>query len=225
MYKKKRRKTCSTLDLRLSYSPPATVWQDFVSKFVLERSKIWILGPILTIYLNISKSICIWWPSFDNFVGPFSLFDGHLYFFVPPEQLRNSLSTMLQTLTFNATDEFSFWFPRRFYIEGIRLAAEWFPWSQAGNDPIIHFPLCDQDVQITPLWPRWSEFSSLFSNKMAFDSKCVACLLVGALEWLQTVEPTTGGGGPASEIAIVIITGNLLQKMIYWDHLTGKLYL
>ena len=39
MCKKKRRKTCSTLDLRLSYSPPATVWQDFVSKFVLERNK------------------------------------------------------------------------------------------------------------------------------------------------------------------------------------------
>ena len=120
-------------------------------------------------YLNIFKSICIWWPSFDHFCGAsFPFWWPFIFFFVAPEQLRNSLSTMLQTLTFNATDEFSFWFPRRFYIEGIRLAAEWFPWSQAGNDPIIHFPLCDQDVQITPLWPRWSEFSSLFSNKMAF---------------------------------------------------------
>ena len=55
-----------------------------------KENKNWILGPVVTIYLNISKSICIWWPSVDHFVGPFSLFDGHLYFF-PSHQ--NSLET------------------------------------------------------------------------------------------------------------------------------------
>ena len=68
------------------------------------------------------------------------------------------------------------------------------------------YPPSDRDGQ---------NFQVFFPTKWRFDSKCVACLLVGALEWLQTVEPTTGGGGPASEIAIVIITGNVLQKMIY----------
>ena len=56
-------------------------------------------------------------------------------------------------------------------------------------------------------------FQVFFPTKWRFDSKCVACLLVGALEWLQTVEPT-GGGGPASEITIVIITG--LERKQYF---------
>ena len=57
-----------------------------------------------------------------------------------------------------------------------------------------------------PLTAMVRIFKSFFPTEWRFDSKCVACLLVGALEWLQTVEPT-GGGGPASEIVIVNITG------------------
>ena len=73
-----------------------------------------------------------------------------------------------------------------------------YPFSPVRSRCPDYPPLTDRDGQ---------NFQVFFPTKWRFDSKCVACLLVGALEWLQTVEPTTGGGGPASEIAIVIITG------------------
>ena len=72
-------------------------------------------------------------------------------------------------------------------------------WS---NYPFSHV---EQSVQIPPFPHIFPVFIPNFPKYFEFSSECWKCvearLLTGALEWLQTVEPT-GGQGPASIIII-----------------------
>ena len=107
---------------------------------------------------------------------------------------------------------FHFGFPDVFILKGFVWRPNGSPEVRLETIQLSIFPCAIKMSRLPPSDRDGQNFQVFFPTKWRFDSKCVACLLVGALEWLQTVEPTTGGGGPASEIAIVIITGNVLQK-------------
>ena len=113
---------------------------------------------------------------------------------------------------------FHFGFPDVFILKGFVWRPNGSPEVRLETIQLSIFPCAIKMSRLPPSDRDGQNFQVFFPTKWRFDSKCVACLLVGALEWLQTVEPT-GGGAPASEIAIVIITGleksDVLQKMIY----------
>ena len=102
---------------------------------------------------------------------------------------------------------FHFGFPDVFILKGFVWRPNGSPEVRLETIQLSIFPCAIKMSRLPPSDRDGQNFQVFFPTKWRFDSKCVACLLVGALEWLQTVEPTTGGGGGASEIAIVIITG------------------
>ena len=101
---------------------------------------------------------------------------------------------------------FHFGFPDVFILKGFVWRPNGSPEVRLETIQLSIFPCAIKMSRLPPSDRDGQNFQVFFPTKWRFDSKCVACLLVGALEWLQTVEPT-GGGAPASEIAIVIITG------------------
>ena len=102
---------------------------------------------------------------------------------------------------------FHFGFPDVFILKGFVWRPNGSPEVRLETIQLSIFPRAIKMSRLPPSDRDGQNFQVFFPTKWRFDSKCVACLLVGALEWLQTVEPTGGGGGPASEITIVIITG------------------
>ena len=101
---------------------------------------------------------------------------------------------------------FHFGFPDVFILKGFVWRPNGSPEVRLETIQLSIFPCAIKMSRLPPSDRDGQNFQVFFPTKWRFDSNCVACLLVGALEWLQTVEPT-GGGAPASEIAIVIITG------------------
>ena len=107
---------------------------------------------------------------------------------------------------------FHFGFPDVFILKGFVWRPNGSPEVRLETIQLSIFPCAIKMSRLPPSDRDGQNFQVFFPTKWRFDSKCVACLLVGALEWLQTVEPTGGGTG-------IIIQGDpkrLSQEFFFW---------